>query len=33
VDRDGRYSEFLAGALDAQCNLATVRDQDFIEHI
>jgi len=29
---DGGDAEFLARALDAQCNLSPVGDQDFVEH-
>ena len=32
VHRDGRDAHFLARAMDAQCNFAAVRDEDFFEH-
>ena len=32
VHGDGGDAEFLARALDAQCNLSPVGDQDFVEH-
>ena len=32
VHGDGGDAELLARALDAQCNLSPVGDQDFVEH-
>ena len=32
MDRDGLDAELLARAMDAQCDLAAVRDEDLLEH-
>ena len=33
MDGNRGNAEFLAGALDAQCNFTPVCDQNFVEHV